>query len=111
MTTLTHLITRIASAKEGSEELSYEIRLLLFPDGTARNSFMGSTAFTTSVAAAFALIRVVLPGWNIETVEGSGKSFVELWSLQRAVHRSARADDNIPLALCEALLRAVQGGE
>lgn len=73
-------------------------------------------ARTASIDAAVALSKAKVPGWRLRIEFGDNYSiaqFVRGWGGRKeifGVATSERADDEICLAICEATLRALEGG-
>ena len=72
-------------------------------------------AYTASIDAAVALAERVLPGWRICTEFGQNYSIAQFkrgWGPARTEYlgmaTTERADDEIALALCLAILKAIQ---
>lgn len=109
----------LAAAKEGSEELDLlVVEAALGPEGDGPEDdpwdVVPNLFVTTSVDAGLALIRAALPEWHLRAaLWANGTCSADAGKISAyadSVHVT-RNNANLPLAICEALLRAMQEGK
>ena len=96
------LIERLREAKEGSADLDKEIALAAYPNPQG-NWVM--RPYSTSIDAALTMLG---EGWEYEITTLYGVAHVELPLNANDIDPQIgrRVDGNVPLALCEAIMKA-----